>query len=270
MTKPKPKTVAERALACLDLTNLEDGCSPADIVRLCGRAQTDHGPVAAVCIWPRFVPQAKELLEETLTKIAAVVNFPAGDSPPAWVVGETRNAVSDGADEIDMVIPWRLLRNDPDEVGRQIDRVRKAAKDRILKTILETGELKSEAAIRKATEIAISAGADFVKTSTGKVKVNATPKAASAMLEVIREHGGKTGFKAAGGVRSLDDAATYLGLADDILGKDWARPGTFRFGASGLLDALLAVLEGRTKGPPAQKSAGSKTARKSGRTGKEY
>ena len=115
----------------------------------------------------------------------------------------------------------------------------------LLKVILETGELRQVPLIRRAAEIAIGAGADFFKTSTGKVPVNATPQAARAMLSVIAETGGEVGFKAAGGIRSIEDAAVYLALADEILGAEWAEPTSFRFGASGLLDAVLAALDGR-------------------------
>jgi deoxyribose-phosphate aldolase len=111
-----------------------------------------------------------------------------------------------------------------------------------LKVIIETGELKSEALIRKASEICINAGADFIKTSTGKVSENATPRAAKVMLEVIKEKNTSVGFKPAGGVRNAEDAAIYLGLADDILGQEWADVNHFRFGASSLLNSLLETL----------------------------
>lgn len=246
MTGDDRTEVARRALACLDLTNLDDNCTDADIDRLCERAVTPHGPVAAVCIWPRFVAQARERLEATPVRVATVVNFPGGDETLDAILSETNQAMVDGADEIDMVITYRRIADTPGEAGDQIARVREAVHGGTLKVILETGELKDAALIRKASDIAIGAGADFIKTSTGKVPVNATPEAARIMLTVIAEHGAGTGFKAAGGVRSVDDAAVYLGLADELLGAGWATPKTFRFGASGLLDALLAELEGRT------------------------
>ncbi|MCT8973395.1 deoxyribose-phosphate aldolase [Microbaculum marinisediminis] len=244
------RAVAMRALACLDLTNLDATCTPADVAALCARATTAHGPVAAICIWPRFVAQARPLLTGTPVRIATVVNFPDGESAIDAILDETDRAMVDGADEIDMVIAYRRIATDPAEAEAQVARVRAATqgatRGATLKVILETGELEDPALIRSASGIAIRAGADFIKTSTGKVTVNATPEAARIMLSVIAETGGKVGFKAAGGIRTLDDAATYLGLADEILGADWARPETFRFGASGLLDALLAELDGRT------------------------
>jgi deoxyribose-phosphate aldolase len=249
MSNPTWTAVAEQALACLDLTNLDEACTPADIEVLCARAQTKHGPVAAVCVWPRFVAMAESLLAETPVKIATVVNFPGGDQPLDAVLAETDQAMVDGADEIDMVIPYRLVSDKPGEAEEQVRQVREAVHGATLKVILETGELKDESLIRAACEIAIRAGADFIKTSTGKVAVNATPEAARTMLSVIAETGGTCGFKAAGGIRTVDDAAVYLGLADEIVGMGCAKPDTFRFGASGLLDALLAELEGGTAIP---------------------
>jgi len=245
MTQTDRVETALQALACLDLTNLEDGCTPADIETLCARAQTPHGPVAAVCIWPRFVLQAKDLLADTPVKVATVVNFPGGDKPLEEVLIETDQAMVDGADEVDVVIPYRQIRERRNDVAAQLIQVREATMGATLKAILETGELKDPELIREAASTAIIVGADFIKTSTGKVPVNATPEAAAIMLKVIAERGGKTGFKAAGGIRTLDDAAVYLDLAGEIVGPDWAAPDTFRFGASGLLDALLAEIDGR-------------------------
>lgn len=241
--------VARRALACLDLTNLDDACTDADIDRVCARAVTPHGAVAAVCVWPRFVTQARQTLEGTPVQVGTVVNFPRGDGTLEDILAETDQAMVDGADEVDMVIAYRLVAHRPDEAADQVAHVRAAVHDATLKVILETGELKDAALIRAASEIAIRAGADFIKTSTGKVAVNATPDAARIMLTAIAGHGGKTGFKAAGGVRTLEDAAVYLDLADEIVGPDWASPNTFRFGASGLLDALLAELDGPAAEP---------------------
>ncbi|MEN3793788.1 deoxyribose-phosphate aldolase [Fulvimarina sp. MAC3] len=233
-----------RALACLDLTNLEDDCTEADIALLCERAVTPHGAVAAVCIWPRFVAQAVEALGGTPVRIATVVNFPGGDKPLDEMIAETKSAIDDGAHEIDLVIPYRRLAEDAGMVAAYVSDVRRAATGVTLKTIIETGELKDEAAIRLASEVCLAAGADFLKTSTGKVPVNAKPEAARLMLETIHDHGAGAGFKAAGGIRTPAIAAAYLALADEIMGKEWASPKTFRFGASGLLDALLAELEG--------------------------
>ncbi|MGQ7792093.1 deoxyribose-phosphate aldolase [Faunimonas sp. B44] len=234
---------ARRALACLDLTDLSEACTTGDVDRLCERAVTPHGPVAAVCVWPRFVARAKQRLDGAPVSVSAVVNFPEGRDDVDAAVGEAAAVVEAGADEIDMVMAWRLVGSEPQKAEAQIVRVGEAiGPDVILKVILETGELKEERLIRRAAEIAARAGADFIKTSTGTVPVNATPEAARVMMAVIAEYAGDLGFKAAGGMRTVEEAAVYLQLADEILGPDWATPDRFRFGASALLDALLAAL----------------------------
>jgi deoxyribose-phosphate aldolase len=237
------ETAARRALVCLDLTNLDEDCDAAAIDALCSRAQTEHGSVAAVCIWPRFVAQAARALERTGIKVATVVNFPTGAEPLEAVLVATRKALEEGAEEIDLVVPYRrLMEGDAEAVTGCVQAVKDACGGATLKAILETGELADAALIGLASEHALEGGADFLKTSTGKVAVNATPEAAEIMLRTIRRHGGSAGFKAAGGVRSVEDAARYLELCDEIMGAGWAGPRHFRFGASGLLGALLAVL----------------------------
>ena len=234
------------ALSLLDLTNLKDNCSPEDIDALCERAQTPYGNSAAICIWPRFVARARAILGPGHpVRIATVVNFPSGDQQIADVVAETRDAIADGADEIDLVIPYKaFIAGDEAAVTEMVRAVRAACPDAVLKTILETGEIKDPALIQRAAELAIDAGADFIKTSTGKVAVNATLEAADIMLRVIRDSGRNVGFKPAGGVSSVADAALYLRLAETIMAPDWPIPSTFRFGASGLLDDILVVLGG--------------------------
>jgi deoxyribose-phosphate aldolase len=239
------KDAAALALSCLDLTNLDDHCTEDDVRALCARTTTAHGSVAAVCIWPRFVPLAREALAGSGVRIATVVAFPGGDDATAGVLAMTERAVSDGADEIDMVIPYkRLMEGQPQFTPAAVSRIKEAAGPAIVKAILETGVLGDAELIRQAARLAIEGGADFIKTSTGKVPVNATPEAARILLDAISRHGGSAGFKAAGGVRSVEDAGAYLGLADEIMGSGWAGPKHFRIGASGLLDALLATLDG--------------------------
>ena len=236
---------ARRALALLDLTDLSDDCDAASIERLCRRAVTPHGAVAAVCIWPGFVAQARVLLAGTGIRIATVVNFPGGDSAPAEVAATIRGALGDGADEIDLVLPYRaLILGREGETREMVAVARAAAGDATLKVILETGELRDPDLIRRAARLAIGEGADFIKTSTGKVKINATPEAARLMLEEIAQVGRPVGLKPAGGLKTVEDAARYLALADEIIGADWATPLRFRFGASGILDAFLATLDG--------------------------
>lgn len=250
------RQTARRALALLDLTDLTETCDAAAIETLCRQAQTPFGPTAAICIWPRFVAQARGILGTGhAVKIATVVNFPSGALPVADVVAETKRAIADGADEIDLVIPYRVLIAGDEAAVTEMVRAVKAACPApvILKAILETGELKEPALIRRASDLAIAAGSDFIKTSTGKVAVNATLPAAEIMLAAIRDSGRPVGFKPAGGVRTVADAGQYLALADAIEGEGWAAPSTFRFGASGLLGDILAVLggQGAPPAPPA-------------------
>jgi deoxyribose-phosphate aldolase len=237
------ENIARRALVCLDLTNLDDDCDASAIDDLCRRAQTDHGSVAAVCIWPRFVTQAKKALEHTGIKVATVVNFPSGEEPLEDVAAMTRAALADGADEIDMVVPWeRLAAGDADPIEEYVCAIKEVCGDATLKAILETGMLADPVLIGLASERALDGGADFLKTSTGKVAVNATPEAAGIMLKAIKRSRKPAGFKASGGVRTTAEAGVYLELADEIMGAGWAGPKHFRFGASSLLDALLATL----------------------------
>jgi deoxyribose-phosphate aldolase len=250
-----PREAAAFALSLLDLTNLRDDCDDAAIENLCLRAQTPYGHTAAICIWPRFVSMARGILgPKHAVRIATVVNFPSGNLPVADVAEETRKAIDDGADEIDLVIPYRrLLAGDEAAVSEMVEAVRQACPYACLKVILEAGELKDSSLIRRGSDLAIAAGADFIKTSTGKVAVNATLEAADIMLQAIRDSKKRVGFKPAGGIGTVTDADLYLRLAETIMGPNWIMPSTFRFGASSLLDDILAVLSG---GPAARTSTG--------------
>lgn len=257
MTNHTHKETAAVALSLLDLTNLKDDCTEAQIDALCERAQTPFGNSAAICIWPRFVARARTVLGKGhKVRIATVVNFPSGDMEIADVAAETREAIADGADEIDLVIPYRkFLAGNEKAVTDMVSAIRaECGSGTLMKVILETGEIKDPTLIRRASELAIEAGADFIKTSTGKVSVNATLEAADIMIRAIRQSGRKVGFKPAGGIGSVADAALYLSLAETIMTPDWPMPSTFRFGASGLLDDILAVLGG-TQPAPAKASS---------------
>ncbi len=239
------KDAAARALACLDLTNLNEDCTEEDVLALCDRAQTPHGKTAAICIWPQFVMTAKRRLVGTDIRIATVVNFPSGMEEADDVMEMAEQAVEDGADEIDVVTPYpKLLEGHPQEVAAIVRRVRREVDGAKVKAILETGMLGSPDLIREAAEQAIAGGAHFIKTSTGKVPINATLQSARIMLEAIRASDEEVGFKPAGGVKTTEDAGAYLALCDEIMGEGWATPATFRIGASGVLDALIATLDG--------------------------
>ncbi len=239
---------AIRAIRLMDLTSLNDDDHDARIIALCHQARTPVGTTAAVCIYPRFVGLARLTLAAQGTpevKVATVVNFPHGDDDLATVLAETRAALADGADEIDLVIPWRALMAGDEAPARALVRGCKAlCGARVLKVIIESGELQEPALIRAASLLAIEEGADFIKTSTGKVAVNATPAACHTMLAAIAECDAqdRVGFKAAGGVKSAREAAEYLAMAAALFGEEWLVAERFRFGASSLLGQLLATL----------------------------
>lgn len=240
---------ARLALRCLDLTSLKDSDTDASIAALAHQAATPHGTPAALCVYPRFVPTALRALAERgladRVRVATVVNFPRGEAPVDEVVAQTRAALADGAHEIDLVFPWRALQSGNARTGHEmVAAVRQACGDATLKVILETGELRDPSRIREASGLALDAGADFLKTSTGKVPVNATPEAVAPMLEAIRADGTRAGLKVAGGVASLADVQAYVALATGTYGADRLSPDTLRFGASSLLAVLLATLDG--------------------------
>lgn len=243
------KIAALRALKLMDLTTLNDDDTDQKVIELCHKAKTALGTTAAVCIYPRFIPIAKKTLAEigaAEVRVATVTNFPHGNDDINIAVAETKAAVAYGTDEVDVVFPYRALIAGNEEVGFQLVKQCKAAcGETLLKVIIETGELQEPALIKRASELCIKAGADFIKTSTGKVAVNATPEAAEIMLNVIREMGvaETVGFKPAGGVKTSEDAAQYLAMADNILGGEWADSMHYRFGASSLLSNLLNTLE---------------------------
>lgn len=253
------KPIAQQALSLMDLTTLNDNDTDEKVIALCQQGNTEFGTPAAVCVYPRFVPIARKTLQAQGTpqvKIATVTNFPHGNEDIEIAVAETKAAVAYGADEVDVVFPYRALIAGNEQVGFELVKQCKAVcanANVCLKVIIETGELKTAELIRQASEIAIKAGADFIKTSTGKVPVNATLASARVMLETIRDLGvaETVGFKAAGGVKTSEEAAEYLALAAEILGKDWVNATHFRFGASSLLANLLATLNDQQANPNA-------------------
>jgi len=235
---------ALRVLSMLDLTSLGELDTPGKIEALCAAARTPYGFPAAVCIYPEHVTTARQSLHGTPVRIATVVNFPDGGEDGLRVERETRRALSAGADEIDLVLPYRaLLRGEAALAAAVVHSCRAVCSDGIaLKLILETGALHDAERIRQACRIGIESGVDFLKTSTGKVPVNATPQAAAVMLDEIREARGRCGLKVAGGIRTLADATAYLDLVESRLGAGRADPAHCRIGASALLAELTAVL----------------------------
>ncbi len=243
------------SVAMMDLTTLEGKDTPGKVRQLCQKAlrplerDASIGPCAAVCVYPNFVRVAKEALAGSNVHVASVATaFPSGQSPLAVKLDDTRRAVEFGADEIDMVIDrGAMLAGDYAKVFDEIAKTKEACGAAHLKVILETGELGTYDTIRKASELAIAAGADFIKTSTGKIQPAATPPVTLLMLEAIRDHyyatGRRIGMKPAGGVRTAKQALHYLVLVKETLGDAWLTPDLFRFGASALLNDVLMQLE---------------------------
>jgi deoxyribose-phosphate aldolase len=243
----------------MDLTTLEGADTPGKVAALCSKAARPDPvdrtvpPVAAVCVYPNLVPIAKERLEGTGVKVASVATgFPSGQYPTEIKVADVRAAVELGADEIDMVIDrGAFLSGRYAKVYDEIVRVKEACGGTHLKVILETGELGTYDNVRRASLLAMAAGADFIKTSTGKISPAATLPVALVMLEAIRdvqdETGRKIGFKPAGGIRTAKQAIQHLVLVHETLGPDWLTPDLHRFGASSLLnDVLMQIRKERT------------------------
>lgn len=219
-------------LSCLDLTDLSENCTEAAIQKLCGQAITQQGAVAAVCVYPQFVSQAWQLLMNTPIKIATVVNFPHANDSREKIQAAIKQAILDGASEIDAVMPH-------DDDGSFVEFCKKLCGDKvILKIILETGGL-DPALIAQKSKLAIQQGADFLKTSTGKTAIGATPEAANIILTHIKNSGKPIGFKASGGVKTLEDAQIYVNLTREILGESAFSPTRFRIGTSRLLEDIL-------------------------------
>lgn len=252
MSPEQLQAAARAALACLDLTSLNDGHDvkggEAAIEALCARADGPHGRTAAVCVWPRLAGFARSLLPPPV-RVAAVANFPDGSSDVQRAVRDTAEIATAGAQEVDVVIPYRDLAAAPALLAA----VRRECPGLTLKVILETGELADDRLITQACRIALDSGADFLKTSTGKRPVAATKAAARLLLEAIAADPlarGRVGFKPAGGIRTVADAAGYLALTAELLGPAALAPARFRIGASGLLDDIEAVLGGASRPLP--------------------
>ena len=248
------------AISMIDLTTLEGKDSEGKVRQLCRKAIRPEPSdptvphVAAVCVYPNLVPVAREALAGSGVKVASVATgFPAGLVPLSAKIEDTRRAVAWGADEIDMVIDrGAFLAGEHDRVFEEIVAVKEACGRAHLKVILETGELETYDNVRAASELAIAAGADFIKTSTGKVTPAATPAVVLVMLEAIRDHylatGRRIGMKAAGGIRTSKQALHLLVLVKETLGDAWLTPDLFRLGASTLTNDLLMQLAKESSG----------------------
>jgi len=242
------------ALSMIDLTTLEGADTPGKVGQLCGKAKHLHGMlpdiphVAAVCVYPTMVGVAKRELDGTGVKVAAVATgFPSGQYPLSTKLEDTKFAVSEGADEIDMVISrGHFLAGEFSFVFDEIAAIKQACGEAHLKVILETGELGTLDNVRKASDIAMHAGGDFIKTSTGKIQPAATQPVTLVMLEAIRDFyyatGKKIGMKPAGGIAVAKVALQYLVMLRETLGQDWLTPDLYRIGASRLANDILMQL----------------------------
>lgn len=260
--KKESKIVALKlALSMIDLTTLEGSDSPGKVRQLCYKAKhlddalPDLPQVAAVCVYPTLVRVAKEELKNSGIKVASVATaFPSGQTSRETKMEEVRYAMQEGADEIDMVISrGAFLRGDWAHVYDEIAEAKSLCADKAhLKAILETGELGTLDRIRQASDLALAAGADFIKTSTGKVQPAATLTATLVMLQAIRDFhqrtGEKRGMKPAGGIRNAKTAIQYLILLNETLGREWMTPDLFRIGASTLANDILMQLAKETTG----------------------
>lgn len=251
---------AKQALQLIDLTSLNLDDTDQTIIDLCTAADTKYGHVAAVCVYPKFVALARSTLDKLGlkdVKVATVTNFPSGEESLSTIVKETKKAVADGADEVDVVLPYRgFMKGDLEHCEQVLTESKAICGDKtILKVIIESGEMLDDSFIKAASEFAIDCGVDFIKTSTGKVPTNATIEAAEIMLKAIHDNNPKVGFKAAGGIRNADEAMTYIKLAESIMGKDWVTPLNFRFGASSLLTNLIDCLDGNLNSTTATTNA---------------
>jgi deoxyribose-phosphate aldolase len=253
------------AIRMVDLTTLEGSDTPGKVRALCAKAvrpdpaDATCPSAAAICVYPAMIAVAAAALRGSGVHLASVATaFPSGQAPLAVKLADTKAAVADGADEIDMVISrGAFLSGRYAEVHDEIAAVKQACGDAHLKVILETGELATLDNVRRASWLAMLAGADFIKTSTGKVQPAATLPVTLVMLEAVRDFRAETGrvigVKPAGGIRTAKDAIKYLVLVNETAGPDWLEPDLFRFGASTLLNDLLMqrtkLATGRYSGP---------------------
>ena len=255
-TKAPDKHLLMSILNMTDLTSLNTTDNKSHILHLTGRVNSFSGRysnipnVAAICVYPNYVPIVREKLTAKNVKISAVAGaFPSSQTFRGIKVTECKMSVEAGADEIDIVIPvGSFLGNDFALVADEIREIKAAIGDRTLKVIIESGLLGSYERIFKASMIAMDAGADFIKTSTGKTTVSATPEAAYVMCKAISdfysETGIKVGFKAAGGISAVQDAVKYYHIAGHCLGNDWLNPSLFRIGSSRLANSILSEISG--------------------------
>ena len=254
--KNRNKEVLKTIYGCLDLTTLKCTDNAESVLKLTEKVNEfddkhpDLGNVAAICVYPNFASIVSQSLEAESVEVACVSGgFPSSQTFTEVKIAETALALQDGATEIDIVINvGKLLSGDYESMCDEIQELKDLCGERKLKVILETGALKTAENIKKAAILSIYSGADFIKTSTGKESPAATPEAAYVMCSTIKEYyektGRKIGFKAAGGIATIDDALLYYSIVEEVLGKEWLNSKLFRIGASRLADTLADEITG--------------------------
>ena len=254
--KNRKKEVLKDIYACLDLTTLKCTDNAESVLALTEKVNSleethpDLKNVAAICVYPNFAGIVSQSLEVEGVEVACVSGgFPSSQTFPEVKIAETALALKEGATEIDIVLSvGKFLSGDYEGVCDEIQELKDLCGDKSLKVILETGALKSAENIKKAAILSMYSGADFIKTSTGKEAPGATPYAAYVMCKAIKEYyaksGRKVGFKAAGGITSVEDALLYYNIVEDVLGKEWLNSKLFRIGTSRLADLLLNEIAG--------------------------
>lgn len=232
----------KKLVSVIDLTSLNPNDNDQSIKLLTQKTTTALGNVAAICVYPEFLPLVVKNLPSPKVKIATVVNFPTGTEKLEDVLKQIKSSLKSGANEIDVVFPFAIHVKQPEEALAYIAECKKVCGKNIMKVILEISEFHHLEEVYKTSLNVIACGADFLKTSTGKSKHGATLESASAILIAIKSSGKKgVGFKASGGIKEISEALAYIRLAKKIMGERWVKPAHFRIGASGLLDNILAA-----------------------------
>lgn len=228
-------------IALIDHTRLEEEDSENAVTAFCQKAITAEAHCAAVCVYPRYISAAKNLLRNTPVRVASVANFPEGNTSFRACLAEMEFAFETGVDEIDIVMPYKeLLRGNEFFITEFIKACRRYSENHPVKIIIESGALSLDL-VKKASQIIIDAEIDFIKTSTGKIPQGASPEAVTAILEMIKKNKTKTGLKISGGVRTVEDAKKYIAIVEKIMGNTWISPNTLRLGSSKLLQEILAA-----------------------------
>jgi deoxyribose-phosphate aldolase len=241
-----PRQELEKLIAIIDLTSLNPSDNEESIINLCKKAETPLGKVAAVCVFPQFIPLVKANLGRGI-RITSVTNFPTGKMSLETALADIHQAISAGANEMDVVMPYSLYKEGKEkEALDYIRECKKACGHNTLKVILETSEFDQLGDVYTLSKKVITTGADFLKTSTGKSSEGANIVKSGLILLAIKQCNSKIGFKASGGIKAIWDANAQLGLAAKIMGEDWITSSHFRIGASGLVDEIMRVIKGGT------------------------